>query len=187
MGLTYFKRFRMEIDLTGRDWFAPHLPTGYQLHCWDFEDLEHHAFAKYMSFRSELDANVFPCLGEFDGCYRLMTEIQNKDGFLPEATWLLSYQNEFDFEVEFCGTVQGITDRHGIGAIQNLGVVPGHRGFGLGRALMTNALRGFQSAGLHRAYLEVTSQNEGAVQLYEDIGFRRVRTVYKAVELASVG
>ena len=192
MGLTYFKRFRMEIDLTGRDWFAPQLPSGYQLHCWDHDLLEHHAFAKYMSFRSELDANVFPCLGEFDGCFRLMTEIQNKEGFLPGATWLLSYQSEIDrlsdfTEPEYCGTVQGICDRHGIGAIQNLGVVPGHRGLGLGRALMIQALRGFQSAELHRAFLEVTSQNEGAVQLYEDIGFRRVRTVYKAVELASVG
>lgn len=187
MGLTYFKRFRMEIDLSGRDWFAPQLPASYQLHPWDFDSLEHHALAKYLSFRSELDANVFPCLGEFDGCHRLMTEIQNKEGFLPGATWLLSYQSEFDYEPEYCGTVQGISDRKGIGAIQNLGVVPGHRGLGLGRALMIEALRGFRSAGLHRAFLEVTSQNEGAVQLYEDIGFRRVRTVYKAVELASVG
>jgi len=187
MGLTYFKRFRMEIDLSGRDWFTPRLPLGYQLHHWDFEQLEHHAFAKYQSFRAELDANVFPCLGEYDGCFRLMTEIQNKDGFLPEATWLMSYQGEDDPEPEYCGTVQGICDRTGVGAIQNLGVIPGHRGYGLGRALMAHALRGFQSAGLHRAYLEVTSQNDGAVQLYEDIGFRRVRTVYKAVELASVG
>lgn len=187
MGLTYFKRFRMEIDLTRRDWSAPTVPPGYQLHRWDFDLLEHHALAKYSSFRSELDANVFPCLGEYDGCHRLMTEIQNKEGFLPEATWLLSYQDELCFEPDYCGTVQGICDRTGVGAIQNLGVVPSHRGLGLGRALMACALGGFQSAGLHRAYLEVTSQNDGAVQLYEDIGFRRVRTVYKAVELASVG
>ncbi len=187
MGLTYFKRFRMEIELAGRGLEMPSLPAGYQLHAWDFDLIEHHAFAKYMSFRSELDANVFPCLGEFDGCSRLMNEIQNKEGFLPGATWLLSYQDEFDFDLEYCGTVQGIRDRTGVGAIQNLGVVPGHRGLGLGRALMAGALCGFQRAGLRRAYLEVTSQNEGAVQLYEDIGFRRVRTVYKAVELASVG
>ena len=45
--------------------------------------------AKYLSFHSEIDANVFPCLGEYDGCVRLMQEISRKDGFLPEATWLV--------------------------------------------------------------------------------------------------
>jgi len=187
MGLTYFKRYRMEIDLSGRDWNLPPLPLGYDVLPWDFDQIEHHAYAKYASFRGELDSNVFPCLGEFDGCLRLMHEIQAKQGFLSGATWLVSHCEAGDLEMDFCGTVQGIRDRTGFGAIQNLGVVPEHRGLGLGRTLMIYALRGFQAAGLSRAYLEVTSQNDGAVQLYEDLGFRRARTVYKAVEMVEVG
>ena len=50
--------------------------------------LADHAEAKYQSFRDEIDADVFNCLGELDGCQRLMEEISLKDGFLPEATWL---------------------------------------------------------------------------------------------------
>ena len=32
----------------------------------------------------------------------------------------------------WCGTIQGVVDRYGTGMIQNVGVVPGHRGTGLG-------------------------------------------------------
>ena len=49
--------------------------------------MEAHADVKYLSFRTEIDANVFPCLGDCDGCLRLMHEIRQKPGFLPEATW----------------------------------------------------------------------------------------------------
>jgi ribosomal protein S18 acetylase RimI-like enzyme len=33
-------------------------------------------------------------------------------------------------------------------------------------------------------YLEVTAQNDGAVKLYNRLGFRRTKTLFKAVELA---
>jgi GNAT superfamily N-acetyltransferase len=131
MALTYFKRFRMEIDLTSVDPREPPLPLGYHLAAWDAGLLPAHAESKYLSFRTEIDANVFPCLGEYDGCVRLMQEISRKDGFLPGATWLAVSDEGAG---EFCGTVQGIRDRSGLGAIQNLGVVPEHRGHGLGSA-----------------------------------------------------
>lgn len=184
MGLTYFKRYRMEIPLTGREFAREALPEGYHLLAWSSELLEAHAETKYLSFRSEIDANVFPCFGDRTGCLRLMTEISLKRGFLPPATWLAFHEgNEFQ-PPEYCGTIQGIEDAGGFGAIQNLGVTPGHRGHGIGRHLMLHALDGFQSVGLTRAYLEVTAQNELAIQLYERIGFRKTRTLYKAVEVA---
>ena len=37
---------------------------------------------------------------------------------------------------------------------------------------------------LGRAFLEVTAQNDGAVRLYRRLGFRRRKTLYKAVETA---
>jgi ribosomal protein S18 acetylase RimI-like enzyme len=184
MGLTYFKRFRMEIDLESRDFSRPSAPLGYTVLAWDESLLEAHADAKYASFRAEIDANVFPCLGEPTGCHRLMNEIRLKEGFLPEATWLLAYDDPQRHSREFCGTIQGIRDASGFGAIQNLGVTPEHRGRGLGTLLMNRALQGFREAGLRRAFLEVTAQNDGAIRLYQRIGFEKARTVYKAVEVA---
>jgi hypothetical protein len=182
MPVTYFKRFRMEIGLVGRDFSVDQFPDGYRLHEWDEALLEFHSSVKYRSFESEIDAHVFPCLGESDGCQRLMKEIAAKNGFLGPATWLVSWQGGTGEPIEFCGTVQGIRDHKGFGAIQNLGVVPEHRGQGLGGILLASALSGFQRCGLRKAYLEVTAKNKTAVRIYQRMGFVRVKTVYKAVE-----
>ena len=184
MSLTYYKRFRMEVDLGSRVFRGHELPEGYRFIPWDKHLVTAHAETKYQSFRSEIDANVFPCLGDQDGCLRLMGEISRKEGFLPEATWLLVYDWRPGREPDYCGTIQGIRDRQGYGAVQNLGVVPEHRSRGLGGCLLAQALQGFQQAGLKRAYLEVTAQNSGAVRLYQRMGFFKARTVYKAVEVA---
>lgn len=183
MSLTYFKRYRMEIDLSNGPVARPRLPQCFRLIPWRTALLETHAEAKYLSFRYELDANVFPCLGEYDGCLRLMREIAGREGFLPEATWLVAHDRPLTSAV-YCGTIQGVRDRAGYGAIQNLGILPEFRDQGLGSALMLRALAGFQAAGLQKAYLEVTAQNEGAIRLYRRLGFYKARTVYKAVEVA---
>ncbi len=175
MAITYYKRFRMEIDLDGSIQ-SPQLPSGFRWVGWDEELLEEHAQVKYRSFREEIDSHVFPCLGELTGCQRLMREIRRKPGFLPAATWLIVGPDTF------VGTIQGVMDRGPIGAIQNVGVAPEFRGKGFGRALVRKALEGFYSAGLQRAYLEVTAENSSAVMLYRAVGFRRSKTLYKAVD-----
>jgi ribosomal protein S18 acetylase RimI-like enzyme len=182
MSVSYFKRFRMEIDLRGQQFLPVRLPSGYFLVPWQTDRLAEHAEATYQSFHNEIDADVFSCLSELNGCYRLMQEISVKEGFLPEATWLVACRPEG--RIEFCGTIQGIRATHKYGAIQNVGITPQHRGMGLGTALIHAALTGFQWFGLPRAYLEVTAQNERAVRLYRQLGFRRTKTLFKAVELA---
>jgi RimJ/RimL family protein N-acetyltransferase len=182
MSVTYFKRFRMEIDLRDHSIGPILLPPGYRLIAWQPDWLTEHAEAKYHSFRYEIDADVFSCLSELNGCYRLMEEISHKEGFLPEATWLAAYEAGRD--IEYCGTIQGIRATHKYGAIQNVGITPVHRGLGVGTALIQAAMFGFQQVGLPRAYLEVTAQNDRAVRLYKRLGFRRTKTLFKAVELA---
>ncbi len=147
MGLTYFKRFRMEIDLRVGDLSHCLAPPGYEFVAWDDATVDAHAEAKFNSFRGEIDSNVFPCLGEYSGCHRLMHEIRQKEGFLPDATWLIR-SLAGNLRREPCGTIQGIRDYSGMGAVQNLGVVPEHRGRGLGLALLRRALIGFRGAGL---------------------------------------
>ncbi len=175
MAITYYKRFRMEIDLD-RAITTAVLPRPFIWVPWDESLLEQHAEVKFRSFIGEVDAHVFPCLGDRYGCRRLMSEIRRKAGFLPEATWMIACPEGY------VGTVQGVKDHGPIGAIQNVGVIPSYRGLGLGHALVRRALAGFCQAGLHRAYLEVTAENAAAVQLYRDVGFRRAKTLYKAVD-----
>jgi ribosomal protein S18 acetylase RimI-like enzyme len=184
MSVSYFKRYRMELDLRGRLFHPVPVPAGYRLLPWSPELLQAHAEAKYLSFHGEIDADVFACLGELPSCHRLMEEISQREGFLPEATWLAEYVHGDRSHVEYCGTIQGIRATSRLGGIQNVGVTPSHRGRGVGTALLTAAMAGFQHIGLQRAYLEVTAQNERAVRLYKLFGFRRTKTLYKAVDMA---
>jgi ribosomal protein S18 acetylase RimI-like enzyme len=175
VNITYFKRFKMEIDLREAPPVPP-LPEGFFWVAWDESLVEVHAEVKFASFHGEIDSAVFPSLSDRHGCYYLMNEIRKKPGFLPWATWLVASADGY------CGTVQGLRDRLGFGAIQNLGVTPAARGRGLGGALLLQALAGFRKAGLDIAYLEVTAQNEAAVRLYRRLGFRCRKTIYKAVD-----
>ncbi len=173
MNVTYFKRFKMEIDLYEAA-PVPSLPEDFVWVAWHDALLERHADVNFECFRDEMDSAVFPSLATRQGCYHLMREIRHRAGFVPEATWLIGCASGI------CGTVQGRRERSGWGAIQNLGIVADYRGRGLGTALLLKALQGFRRAGLGRAHLEVTAQNDGAIRLYRRLGFRCRKTLYKA-------
>lgn len=207
MGMTYFRRYRMELSLREVDpmvdWTVStdrngssddastpsegyaggrHSNDQYEMVRFDEGLIRDHAQAKYQSFRSEMDSDVFPCLGRRDGCLRLMREIANRATFVPGATWLVQYRDRPGGRPMPVATVQGI-EQDGWGAIQNLGVIPEHRGRGLGRRLMQRAAVGFLAAGIDKMNLEVTTANTHAVRLYERIGFRPTQVVYKACEV----
>lgn len=174
----------MELDL--RRWRGQPLALhrDYRLRTWSDELIAEHAEAKYHSFREELDAVVFPCLGEPESCLRLMREIRDREGFVPEATWLAQYVGAGPRRIEPCGTIQAIRVGRGRANIQNIGVTPLHRGRGVGAALILAALAGLQHVGVSKVALEVTAVNAAAVRLYRRIGFTTVKTVYKAIEAA---
>ena len=186
MGMTYFRRYRMELNLGGFDasWNQESLEeSGYSLVGFDEGLIREHAQAKFQSFRREMDSDVFPCLGRRDGCLRLMREISSRATFVPGATWLIHFRERPGGRTMPIATVQGI-EQDGSGAIQNLGVIPEHRGRGLGRLLMQRAAAGFQAAGIKRMNLEVTTANQSAIRLYEQLGFKRTKVVYKACDVA---
>lgn len=177
----YYQRYRMEYNLVQGPVPEAQLPEGYVWSAWRAGDEPRHAFVKFQSFRDAIDAEVFESLSDYHGCLRLMREIARQPGFTPAATWLVTTGDDAAGLAIDCGTIQGVMVSEHVGAIQNLGVLPEHRGQGLGRALVFKALAGFWSSGAHRVYLEVTSPNRAAVALYRQIGFRHIRTMYRAV------
>jgi [ribosomal protein S18]-alanine N-acetyltransferase len=184
MALTYFKRYRMEINLHEGLFDRRPPAEGFRLVAWSDKILREHATVKYESFHNEIDANVFPCLGDRNGCAQLMRDISNRSNFVPEATWLATYQDEFMSKPVSVGTVQGLRTDGFEGGIQNLGVIPKFRGHGVGSQLLFKALEGFYLTGCQIVHLEVTVQNTAAVRLYERLGFRRVETVFKVADVA---
>lgn len=184
MPLQFFKRFRMEFDL-GQPFAPAELPAGFAWVPWDPGHVDRHAWVKFLSFRDEVDSEVFPCLGDYQGCYHLMTEITEQAAFAPSATWLIIQEKAGHDPVD-CGTIQGIAASQAFGAVQNVGVAPEFRRQGLGEALVLQSLSGFRALGLKRVYLEVTAANEPAVSLYRNLGFRLTRTMYRTAELETV-
>lgn len=181
MPFRYVRRYRMEFNLLRTPLPEARLPVGYRWLRWDTELVHRHAAVKHVSFREELDALVFQCFNDVDGCRRLMQDIARQETFLPQATWLVAYEATRNRVPVDCGTVQGLAGERGAGSVQNVGVVPEHRGLGLGRALVARALEGFRAAGCRRVTLEVTAENEPAVDLYRSLGFLKTRTLYKEV------
>ncbi len=184
MAVTYIKRYRMEARLDQLpDDPIRFVPEGFQLLPWEPQILCQHADVKWESFRDEIDAHVFPCLGDQEGCRRLMREICGRKDFVPEATWLACRLTEFSTSPQPCGTIQGLLTGAREGAIQNVGVHPSFRDLGLGRALLAAAMDGFRQVGCRFVHLEVTVHNTAAIRLYQRLGFRRVETLFKVAEI----
>ena len=183
--LRYCKRFQMELDL--RRWRRPlaFVPSQYRLTPWAPHLAEAHARVKHLSFRDELDGLLFPVLRSLASCRRLIEDISLRDGFVPEATWLAEYASTEYAKSLPCGTIQAIRAPRRTAFIQNIGVVPAHRSRGVGAALVIAALWGLQHVGVTKAALEVTAENDGAVQLYRRLGFRTTKTLFKELATAA--
>lgn len=182
MSVTHYKRLLMEIDLRKAPRDEPSLPDGYAFAAWHPVLMPAHARAKCESFWGEIDSQVFESLSTLSGCERLMRDIAHHENFVPRATWLIRFTGNDIAGPCPCATIQGLRQSHRVGFIQNVGVIPAHRGFGLGRALVLKALNGYRLAGVRTVRLEVTAANRPAVQLYESIGFRIQRASYRTVE-----
>ena len=181
--LVFFKRYRMQFDLRNHCFDGLTPPPNFRLLQWKPRLVAAHAEAKFRSFRDELDANVFSCLGDADGCLKLMNDISGRSNFVPEATWLVAHSDPQREYLVNCGTVQGIMDGPDLGLIQNIGIVKSYRGLGLGSLILMKSLEGFQTAGAKVVSLEVTVQNDSAIRLYERLGFKIQQVLYKSVEV----
>ncbi len=183
MSIVHLKRYRMRIELVGDQPPIPRLAPPYQQLPWHMRLLDLHAAAKYASFQNELDALVFASLATPAGCQQLMRDIASQNNFVPSATWLVVQSIDKRQPAFPVATIQGMRESDGTGSIQNVGVIPGHRNHGLGTHLLALALHGFRRVGHRAVSLEVTAKNEAAIRLYERIGFRVERVVYRTVQL----
>jgi len=64
----------------------------------------------------------------------------------------------------------------GVGHTTQICVLPGYQGHGIGRMLMQTSAETLRSMKFKELTLTVTSENYGAVQLYEKLGFTTIRT-----------
>ncbi|MGH9563058.1 MAG: GNAT family N-acetyltransferase, partial [Terracidiphilus sp.] len=63
-----------------------------------------------------------------------------------------------------------------VGQKNKIRQMPGHQRRGIGRVLMERAIEALRQRGYQSLSLTVTASNSGAVELYERLGFRTVKT-----------
>ena len=91
-----------------------------------------------------------------------LAELENKG-----VSYCYVVRNESDDLVGFCSFWRVLDELH----INNLAVMPVHRGAGAGTTLLREVLREGARMGARRATLEVRRSNEAARRLYERLGF----------------
>lgn len=64
-----------------------------------------------------------------------------------------------------------------IGGIYGLGVLPEHRGKGLGRAILMQAIEKLKETGANEVMLQVEAENANALNLYKSCGFEETSTM----------
>lgn len=70
------------------------------------------------------------------------------------------------------GTVAMIRTAEGRGELAKMAVTPGHQGRGIGELLGSACVRWAAANGLSTIFLETNSRLDGAIRLYERLGFR---------------
>ncbi|MDO4550199.1 MAG: N-acetyltransferase [Planctomycetia bacterium] len=172
----------MELNLRDKHFEIPPLPPGFRAEPWNRSLLDAHARTHYMSFRDEPDAKIFESFRTYKGSRQVVEYMVNRPGFLPEATWLITYFPSDAVYPVYVAGIQAGRDHAGFGAVQNIGVIPEFRHRGLGFQCLSRALIGFQKAGVSGVRLEVTATNESALGLYRKVGFVPIRVLYRAIK-----
>lgn len=91
-----------------------------------------------------------------------LAELEN-----PDVSFCYVVRGRSGAVIGFCSFWRVLDEMH----INNLAVLPTHRGTGVGTALLEEVLRQGARRGARRAALEVRRSNEEARRLYERLGF----------------
>jgi len=91
----------------------------------------------------------------------------------PEGVLLITQGQRM---VAYCWTIDDPTEREKA-SIHMMGVDPGYRGRGLGRAILVAAIQYLTKRGIKEIELLVDSRNPRAKRLYHSVGFKRKSTI----------
>jgi len=101
------------------------------------------------------------------GTRALVEELTNIPGFLPEASWMIFFNNE-----PLAGALSCRAQGCIFGQVKLVAVVPKFRRRGFGRHLVTKALWNFHDRGLLHATFNVNNSNRSVIRFFRSMGFQ---------------
>jgi ribosomal protein S18 acetylase RimI-like enzyme len=170
----YTRQFMLlDLQLSGEP--SPGASAGMRLDRWHDRFFDPCAKLIYLSYANHVDGEINDQYRSRSGALRFLKNIILLPGcgqFVPSASFLLR-QAGGD---ELIGAVLTSEVSPGVGHTTQICVLPGYQGHGLGRMLMNTAIDTLRSMKFKELTLTVTADNKTAVQLYEKLGFRTIKS-----------
>ena len=151
------------------------LSAGMRLDRWNDRFFEPCAKLIYLAYANHIDGEINDQYRSRAGALRFLKNIILLPGcghFISGASFVLREPGSD----ELTAAVLTSEVSPGVGHTTQICVLPGFQGHGLGRMLMQTAGQTLRGMKFKELTLTVTSENYGAVQLYEKLGFKTVRT-----------
>lgn len=159
-----------EARLSGRA-----LSQGLRMEPWSDRSLESAARLIMLAYADHVDGEINDQYRSEAGGMKFLRNIVLLPGcgqFQPDASFLVRPATG-DRPV---GMILTSAVSAGVGHTTQVCVMPGYQGHGIGRQMMEHSIEVLRRRGFKSLSLTVTSINKHAVQLYEHLGFRTIKT-----------
>jgi ribosomal protein S18 acetylase RimI-like enzyme len=170
----YSRQFMLQ-DLQKLPEARPGAATGMRLDRWNDRFFEPCAKLIFLAYADHIDGEINDQYRSRSGALKFLKNIILLPGcgnFVAGASFVLRQAGSDDL----IAAVLASEVSPGVGHTTQICVLPGYQGHGLGRMLMQTSAETLRSMKFRELTLTVTSENCGAVQLYEKLGFKTIRT-----------
>jgi ribosomal protein S18 acetylase RimI-like enzyme len=148
---------------------------GLRIEPWTDRAFESAARLIHLAYANHVDGEINDQYRSEAGGMKFLRNIVLLPGcgqFLPEASFLIRPATG----ERPVGMVLTSTVAEGVGHTTQVCVMPGYQGHGIGRALMESSIEVLRRRKYEYLSLTVTAINRPAVELYEHLGFRTIKT-----------
>ena len=128
---------------------------------------------------ASLIEEAFALKNDPDG-QQVLIQMRENARRLKEASWMPVTGSPMGFVWEVDGRLVGnisvlpyTRKARKLHLVANVAVDPACRGQGIGKALISHALRFSRQAGVREVWLQVKRENEAAIHMYQQLGFRQ--------------
>jgi len=149
--------------------------TGLRLELWDDRYLEPCARLIHLAYANHVDGDINDQYRSESGALKFLKNIIILPGcgqFLAEGSFVLRPVGSD----QLVGVVLTSAVSQGVGHTTQICVMPGYQGHGLGRRLMEASIQALRARRFTALSLTVTAVNAPAIRLYEQLGFRTIKT-----------
>ena len=174
-GFRLFSRQFMLQDLQKLPEARPGAAAGMRLDRWNDRFFEPCAKLIFLAYADHIDGEINDQYRSKAGALKFLKNIILLPGcghFVPGASFVLRQAGSDDL----VAAVLTSEVSAGVGHTTQICVLPGYQGHGIGRMLMHTSAETLRGMKFRELTLTVTSENYGAVQLYEKLGFKTIRT-----------